>query len=86
MTADSPCLSAKILNNQSRKESRPMTYRYHYTIILKVRRDGLLTLPIADFHVEGTLDPDRDFARQIADVHSRYLASIRPKLKKARKG
>jgi hypothetical protein len=63
-----------------------MSYRYHYAIILKVHREGLLTLPIADFHVEGTLDPDQDFARQIAAVHSRYLARISPKLKKARKG
>lgn len=63
-----------------------MTYRYNYTIILKVHREGLLTLPIADFHVEGTLDPDKDFASQIAAVHAHYLARISPRLKKASKG
>jgi hypothetical protein len=63
-----------------------MTYRYHYAIILKVHREGLLTLPIADFHVEGTLDPDKDFAEQIGETHARYLERIRSKLEKARTG
>jgi hypothetical protein len=63
-----------------------MTQRFTYEIILKVQREGLLTLPIADFHVQGTLDADKDFGQQLADTCTRYLARIRPKLEKARVG
>ena len=61
-----------------------MTYRYTYEITLKVQREGLLTLPIADFHVQGTLDAEKDFAGQIGDTYAQYLARVRPKLEKAR--
>ena len=40
-----------------------MTYRY--TIIMKVQREGLLTVPVADFHVEGRLDPEKGTCRDI---------------------
>jgi hypothetical protein len=61
-----------------------MTQKFTYEIILKVQREGLLTLPVADFHVKGTLNPEKDFAEQLADTYLRYLARIRPKLEKAR--
>ena len=63
-----------------------MAYRYTYEIVLKVQREGLLTLPIADFRVQGTLDRDKDFAGQLGETCLRYLAGVRPKLEKARKG
>jgi hypothetical protein len=62
-----------------------MTQKFTYKIVLKVQHEGLLTVPVADFHVEGTLDPARDFAGQIAETHARYLARIRPRLERARK-
>jgi hypothetical protein len=62
-----------------------MNQKFTYKIILKVQRERLLTVPIADIHVEGTLDPGQDFAGQIADAHARHLERVRPKLEKARR-
>jgi hypothetical protein len=61
-----------------------MTQKFTYEVILKVQHEGLLTIPVADFRVQGRLDADRDFGQQLADVCARYLARIRPKLEKAR--
>jgi hypothetical protein len=61
-----------------------MTQTFAYEIVLKVQREGLLTLPIADFHVKGRLDAEKGFAGQLADTYLRYLARLRPKLEKAR--
>jgi hypothetical protein len=61
-----------------------MTRKFTYEIILKVQHEGLLTLPVADFHVQGTLDADKDFRQQLGDTCTRCLARIRPKLEKAR--
>jgi hypothetical protein len=52
---------------------------------LEVQHKSLLTVPIADIQVEGTLDPDRDFASQIAEAHARHLERIRPTLERARR-
>ena len=62
-----------------------MNPKFTYKMILKVQREGLLTVPIADIHVESTLDPGRDFAGQIAETHARYLERIRSRLDKARR-
>jgi hypothetical protein len=62
-----------------------MTQRFTYEIILNVQQEGLLTIPVAGFHVRGTLDADRDFGRQLGDTCTQYLARIGPKLEKARK-
>jgi hypothetical protein len=59
--------------------------KFTYKMILEVQHQGLLTVPIADIRVEGTLDLDRDFAEQIGETHARHLERIRPKLEKARR-
>jgi hypothetical protein len=61
-----------------------MTRRFTYEIIVKVQREGLLTLPIADFHVLGSLDPESDFGRQLEATFAASLARVQPKLTKAR--
>jgi hypothetical protein len=63
-----------------------MPAKFTYEITLKVQREGLMTIPVADFRVQGSLDPDKDLAGQIGDTYARYLAGVRPKLEKARKG
>ena len=62
-----------------------MTTKFTYEIILKVQREGLLTIPIADFHVKGRLDAERDFAGQLSETFVAHLTRIRPKLERARK-
>jgi hypothetical protein len=62
-----------------------MTQRFTYEITLTVRREGLLTLPIADVHVRGTLDAERDFARQLNETVAGQITRIRPKQEKARR-
>jgi hypothetical protein len=59
--------------------------QFTYKMKLEVQHKSLLTVPIADIQVEGTLDPDRDFASQIAEAHARHLERIRPTLEKARR-
>jgi hypothetical protein len=59
--------------------------KFTYKVILEVQHQGLLSVPIAAIHVEGTLDPDRDFAGQIAETQARHLERIRPRLEKARR-
>jgi hypothetical protein len=58
---------------------------YEYEIRVNVQRKHLLTVPIADFHVSGRLDPGREFTQQVAAIFTRYLAEIQPKLERARR-
>ena len=51
-----------------------MTQRYTYEIILKVEREGLLTVPVTDFRVLGRLDPERDFVSQFVERFAEHLS------------
>jgi hypothetical protein len=62
-----------------------MTQRITYEITVKVQREGLLTLPIAGFRVQGTLDPGRNFAEQLGETITEQLARVHSKLEKARR-
>jgi hypothetical protein len=62
-----------------------MTQRITYEITVKVQREGLLTLPIAGFRVRGTLDPARNFAKQLGETITEQLARVLSKLEKARR-
>lgn len=62
-----------------------MPQRFTYEIILKVQREGLFTLPVAGFHVRGTLDTRKDLSQQIGETIAEHVARIRPKLEKARR-
>ncbi|WP_152054201.1 hypothetical protein [Tautonia marina] len=61
-----------------------MTQQFTYEIMLNVEREGLLTIPIAGFRVQGWLDTDRDFAEQLEERIAEHLRRIVPKLEKAR--
>lgn len=63
-----------------------MTQRFTYEITLKVQREGLLTIPIADFRVQGRLDPGKEFAGQLGETITEHLARVHPKLENARRG
>jgi hypothetical protein len=58
---------------------------YEYEILVKVHRKFLVTIPIADFHVSGRLDPEQEFTQQVARTFSEHLARIRAKLDRARR-
>ena len=58
---------------------------YEYEILVKVERKHLMTIPIADFYVQGRFRRQKDFADQLGESFAERLARIRPKLEKARK-
>jgi hypothetical protein len=62
-----------------------MAQKFTYDIVLKVQREGPLTLPIADVRVQGTLDPGKDFAGQLEKAVAEHLARIQLTLEKARR-
>jgi hypothetical protein len=57
---------------------------HEYEITVKVQRKFLLTIPVADIHVCGRLDPRLEFGQQIANIFNEHLARIQAKLEKAR--
>ncbi len=63
-----------------------MMQKSTYEMTLKLRREGLLPVPVADVCARGTFDPGKEFAGQLLETIGQQLARMRPDLEKARRG
>jgi hypothetical protein len=58
---------------------------FEYEMTVNVQSRFLITIPVAQFTVEGRLRREEDFAEQIGKIFAKRLTAIRPKLEKARR-